>query len=152
MTASAALHRGPWACNQPLRRASRHQEALPCGSSRARRQQQRPLPLPAAAGPQASAPQQPGAAEQEAAPQAAWSDDMQAEFEEYQREQAAAAEVEAEQAASQAAQQADGQGQQAAGGEQQGPPGGQWTAELEAEFQKYKTEQAAGEPAGLPTF
>ncbi|KAI7843666.1 hypothetical protein COHA_002567 [Chlorella ohadii] len=100
----------------------------------------------------ASAPQQRGAAEEETAPPAAWSDDMQAEFEDYQREQAAAA-VEGSSAAQQLAEEQEQQQEQqeqnfsAEGGEQQalqGQPPGQWTPELEEEFQKYKKEQAAG--------
>lgn len=152
MATPVCLRGGPWACIPPQRRAARHPEALPCGSSRARRQQ-RPLPPAAAAGPQASAPQQRGAAEEETAPPAAWSDDMQAEFEDYQREQAAAA-VEGSSAVQQLAEEQEQQEEQqeqnfsAEGGEQQalqGQPPGQWTPELEEEFQKYKKEQAAGE-------
>lgn len=151
--AAISLRGASWACNPPLRRASGQYEALPGRSNRARRQQ-RPLPPAAAAGSQASAPQQQGmAAEQAAAPPPAWSDDMQAEFEDYQREQAAAAEGEAV-ADDGVPLQSDEQQQQQQGlqegGEQQpgqGPPAGQWTAELEEEFQNYKKEQAAGEPA-----
>ena len=150
--AAISLRGAAWACNPPLRRASGQHEALPGRSSRARRQQ-RPLPPAAAAGPQASAPQQQGtAAEQAAAPPPTWSDDMQAEFEDYQREQAAAAEAGAvadDGAPLQADEQQQQEGLQESGEQQpgQGPPGGQWTAELEEEFQKYKQEQAAGEPA-----